>query len=146
MSERKVVALESRTAEHIAPAAAIDVVISCRLMLMTLRGRNHPDLAPGVLFSELEIEVHKAFAAQQGFEAPETLAKTIRVVAQIGGYVYRPRGPPAPRSSGGAMQPSPECASDTLWQCKAGHDKNQHDGKLGLKSGTKVGLADHENS
>ena len=31
---------------------------------------------------------------------------------------------PAPRSYGGAMQPSPKCASDTLWQCKADHDNN----------------------
>ena len=52
---------------------------------MTPLGRNHPDLPPGVLFSELEIDVLKAFAAQQGVEAPDTLAKAIRVVARIGG-------------------------------------------------------------
>ena len=86
--------LENRTAERISRAAAINLVIAWRIMLMTLLGRNHPDLPPGVLFSELEIDVLKAFAAQQGFEAPDTLAKAIRIVAQIGGYLYRARGPP----------------------------------------------------
>ena len=66
-------------------AAAINLVIAWRIMLMTPLGRNHPDLPPGVLFSELEIDVLKAFAAQQGVEAPDTLAKAIRVVARIGG-------------------------------------------------------------
>ena len=74
-------------------------------------------------------------------EAPDTLAKAIRAVARIGGYLYRPRGPrPAPRSSGGAMQPSRECASDTLWQWKGDHDKNQQDGKPGIICGARVAL------
>ena len=137
----KVEELENRTEERIARASAINLVIAWRIMLMTLPGRKHPDLPPDVFFSEPEIDVLKAFAAQQGFEAPDTLAKAIRAVARIGGYLYRPRGPrPAPRSSGGAMQPSRECASDTLWQWKADHDKNQQNGKPGIICGARVAL------
>ena len=90
----KVEELENRTAERIARATVINLVIAWRIWPMIPLGRNHPDLPPGILFSELEIDVLKAFAAQQGFEAPDTLAKAIRIVARIGGYFYRPRSPP----------------------------------------------------
>ena len=86
--------LENRSAERIARAAAINLVVAWRIMLMTLLGRNQPDLPPSVLFSDLELEVLTAFAAQQGFQAPDTLATAVRAVARIGGYLYRPRGPP----------------------------------------------------
>ena len=52
-------------------------------------------LPPGVLFSEQEVDVLKALAAQHGLEDPDALAKAIRIVAWVGGYIYRPRGPPA---------------------------------------------------
>ncbi len=90
----KVEELENRSAERIARAAAINLVVAWRIMLMTLLGRNQPDLPPSVLFSDLELEVLTAFAAQQGFQAPDTLATAVRAVARIGGYLYRPRGPP----------------------------------------------------
>ena len=62
---------------------------------MTLLGREHPDLPPDVMFSELEIKIVNAFAAQQGLEAPDTLAKAIHTVARIGGYIQRARAPPS---------------------------------------------------
>ena len=90
----KVEELANRSAERIARAGAINLVIAWRILLMTLLGREHPDLPPDVLFSELEIQVLKAFAAQQGLAAPDTLAEAIRIVAQIGGYIHRARAPP----------------------------------------------------
>ena len=84
----------NRSAERIARAGAINLVIAWRILLITLLGREHPDLPPDVMFSELEIQVLKAFAAQQGLAAPDTLAEAIRIVAQIGGYIHRARAPP----------------------------------------------------
>ena len=57
-------------------------------------GGDQPDLPPDVLFSELEIQVLKAFAAQHGIDPPETLAAAALLVARIGGHIHRPRGPP----------------------------------------------------
>ena len=94
------------------PRPAINLVIAWRILLMTLLGREHPDLPPDVMFSELEIKIVNAFAAQQGLEAPDTLAKAIHTVARIGGYIQRARAPPSEQGScGGSAPPSPECAS-----------------------------------
>ena len=64
---------------------------------MTLLSRDEPDLPPEVVFSELEIRVLRAFAAQHRVRPPpppDTLATAILVVARIGGHLHRPRGPP----------------------------------------------------
>ena len=61
---------------------------------MTLLGRDHPGLPPGVLFSELEIKALKAFAARRRHAAPNTLAAAVLTVARIGGHIHRARGPP----------------------------------------------------
>ena len=90
----KVEELANRSAERIARAATINLVIAWRILLMTLLGRDHPDLPPDEMFSELEIRVLKAFSDQQGLVAPDTLATAIRIVAQIGGYIHRARAPP----------------------------------------------------
>ena len=90
----KVEELANRSAERITRAAAINLVIAWRILLMTLLGREHPDLPPEVMFSELEIQVLNAFAAQQGLDAPDTLASAILIVAGIGGYIHRARAPP----------------------------------------------------
>ena len=90
----KVEELANRSAERLARAAAINLVVAWRIFLMTLLGRDQPDLPPDVLFSELEIRVLKAFAAQHNIDSPETLAPTALLVARIGGHIHRPRGPP----------------------------------------------------
>ena len=90
----KVEELANRSAERLARAAAINLVVAWRIFLMTLLGRDQPDLPPDVLFSELEIRVLKAFAAQHGIDPPETLAAAALLVARIGGHIHRPRGPP----------------------------------------------------
>ena len=51
-----------KTAERLKRSIAINLVIAWRIMLMTLLGRETPELPAEVLFSDLEIEVLKAYA------------------------------------------------------------------------------------
>lgn len=54
-----------KTAERIKRAIAINLVIAWRIMLMTLLGREVPQLPAEVLFSDLEIEVLEAYAQKK---------------------------------------------------------------------------------
>jgi hypothetical protein len=51
-----------KTAERLRRAVAINLVIAWRIMLMTLMGRETPELSSEVLFSDLEIKVLRAHA------------------------------------------------------------------------------------
>ncbi len=51
-----------RSAERLRRAIAIDLVIGWRIMLMTLLGREAPELPAEVVFTDLEIEVLDAYA------------------------------------------------------------------------------------
>jgi len=61
----KVEELAHKTAERQKRAVAINMVIAWRIMLMTLLGREAPELPPEVLFSNLEIKVLKAYAKKK---------------------------------------------------------------------------------
>ncbi len=50
------------TAERIRRAIAINLVIAWRIMLMTLLGRETPGLPPEVLFSDIELQVLRAYS------------------------------------------------------------------------------------
>jgi hypothetical protein len=54
-----------RSAERLRRAIAIDLVIAWRIMLMTLLGREAPELPLEVLFTDLEIEVLDAYAKKK---------------------------------------------------------------------------------
>jgi len=54
-----------KTADRLRRAIAINLVIAWRIMLMTLMGREVPALPAEVLFSDLEIEVLKAYAKKK---------------------------------------------------------------------------------
>ena len=54
--------LAYRTAERLKRGIAINMVIAWRIMLMTLLGRECPELPAEVLFSDIEIEVLGALA------------------------------------------------------------------------------------
>jgi len=56
------------TAERIRRAIAINLVIAWRIMLMTLLGRQTPELPPDVLFSDMELQVLRVYA-KKTFEA-----------------------------------------------------------------------------
>jgi len=54
------------TAERIRRAVAINLVIGWRIMLMTLLGRQTPELPAEVLFSNIELQVLRAYAKKNG--------------------------------------------------------------------------------
>jgi hypothetical protein len=86
--------LAHQTAQRLKRAIGINLVIAWRIMLMTLLGRECPELPAEVLFSDLEIEVLKAYAVKKKRTAPTQLGEAIRLVAQIGGYLGRTKDPP----------------------------------------------------
>ena len=90
----KVQELENRSADRLARAITINLVIAWRLHLMTLLGRELPDQTPEIMFSDLEIMVLRALSQQQRYPPPDTLAAAVLTVARIGGHIHRPRGPP----------------------------------------------------
>jgi hypothetical protein len=58
----RIEALQHKTAERLKRAIAINLVIAWRIMLLTLLGRQCPDLPAEVFFSGLEVEVLRAYA------------------------------------------------------------------------------------
>jgi len=62
--------LQYKTAERLKRAIAINLVIAWRIMLMTLLGRECPELPAEVLFSDLEIEVLQAYAKKNESPSP----------------------------------------------------------------------------
>jgi len=81
-----------KTAERLKRSIAISLVIAWRIMLMTLLGRETPELPAKVLFSDLEIEVLGAYA-KKSIKPPTQLGEAVLLVAQIGGYLGRTRDP-----------------------------------------------------
>ncbi|MCM8636690.1 MAG: hypothetical protein NFW15_12275 [Candidatus Accumulibacter sp.] len=66
----RIEALQHKTAERLKRAIAINLVIAWRIMLMTLLGRQCPDLPAEVLFSDAEIEVLQAYAKKNESPSP----------------------------------------------------------------------------
>ena len=62
--------LAYRTAERLKRGIAINMVIAWRIMLMTLLGRECPELPAEVLFSDIEIEVLRAYAVKKTLRRP----------------------------------------------------------------------------
>ena len=69
-------------------------MIAWRIMLMTLLGRESPDLPAEILFSDFEIRVLKALALQRRLAAPTKLENAVHLVARLGGYLARKNDPP----------------------------------------------------
>ncbi len=57
--------LAHKTAERLRRAIAINLVIAWRIMLMTLLGRETPELPAEVLFSDIELRTLKAYAKKK---------------------------------------------------------------------------------
>jgi Domain of unknown function (DUF4338)/Transposase DNA-binding/Transposase DDE domain len=70
----RIQALQHKTAERLKRAIGINLVIAWRIMLMTLLGRECPDLPAEVLFSDTEIEVLQAYAKKNESPNPPSLA------------------------------------------------------------------------
>jgi hypothetical protein len=58
--------LGHKTGERLRRAIAINLVIAWRIMLMTLLGRETPELPAEVLFSDIELEVLRAYSKKNG--------------------------------------------------------------------------------
>lgn len=82
------------TAERLRRAIAINLVIAWRIMLMTLLGREQPELPADLLFSDLEVEVLGAVAKKMRLKPPANLGEAVRLVAKLGGYLDRKSDPP----------------------------------------------------
>ncbi|MFW6114631.1 MAG: IS4 family transposase [bacterium] len=82
------------TAERLRRAIAINMVIAWRIMLMTLLGRETPELPAEVLFSDIELRTLRAFSKKNGLKPPSLLGEAVRLVAKIGGYLGRNSDPP----------------------------------------------------
>ncbi len=70
----RIEALQHKTAERLKRAIGINLVIAWRIMLMTLLGRECPQLPAEVFFSDLEIEVLQAYSKKKASPNPPTLA------------------------------------------------------------------------
>jgi hypothetical protein len=90
----KIEKLAHDSAERLERAIAIRLVIAWRIMLMTLLGREVPELPAELLFSELELTVLGAFAKTRRLPPPTRLGEAVRMVARLGGYLARNHDPP----------------------------------------------------
>lgn len=71
----RVEALQHKTATRLKRAIALNMVIAWRIMLLTLLGRQAPELPADVLFSDLEIEVLQAYAKKTASNDPYCSAR-----------------------------------------------------------------------
>lgn len=71
----RVEALQHKTAARLKRAIAINLVIAWRIMLLTLLGRQQPQLPADVLFTDIEIEVLQAYAKKTASNDPCCLAR-----------------------------------------------------------------------
>jgi hypothetical protein len=71
----RVEALQHKTAVRLQRALAFNLVIAWRIMLLTLLGRQAPELPAELLFSELEIQVLQAYAKKTASPDPYCSAR-----------------------------------------------------------------------
>ncbi len=90
----KVEALAHETALRLERAVALRLVIGWRIMLMTLLGREQPDLPAGELFTIIELTVLQTFAKRSNLKPPETIGEAVRLVGRLGGHQGRKNDPP----------------------------------------------------
>ena len=82
-----------RTAERIKRAVTLNAVIAWRLAVMTLLGRETPELPAEVMFSD--VGVLRDFATDRKLPEPLDLGTAVLTMAMLGGYLKRKRdGPP----------------------------------------------------
>jgi len=87
--------LRNETAERLKRAIAIYMVIAWRVMLMTLLGREVPELPAEVLFTDIELEVLHAYArTRRDVKPPTSLGNAVLLVARLGGHQARKSDPP----------------------------------------------------
>lgn len=88
---------QNETAERLKRVIAIDAVLAWRIQLMTLLGREVPELPATVFFDEWEVNVLEALEKEKGkrgMKPPFSLGDAIILVAKQGGYLARRSDPP----------------------------------------------------
>ena len=88
---------QNETAERLKRVIAIDAVLAWRIQLMTLLGREVPDLPCTVFFDEWEVKVLEALEQEKGkrgMKPPFSLGDAIILMAKQGGYLARRSDPP----------------------------------------------------
>ena len=75
-----------RTAAGLQRDIAIKSVITWRLMVLTLLGREVPELEAELLFAAPELDFLRDYAQEYGVEAPDDLGAAMRSVAHFGGH------------------------------------------------------------
>ena len=86
--------LAHETAERLRRAIGINLVIAWRIMLMTLLGRESPELPADILFSDVELRTLHAYAKKKGLKPALLLGEAVELVANMGGYLGRNRDLP----------------------------------------------------
>jgi hypothetical protein len=100
-------ALAHRNAERLQRAIAINLVIAWRIMLMTLLGRQCPDLPAELLFSDPEIEVLEAYAQKKDCLSPDSwVMPCVSLLASAVTWAEPPILPQDINSCGTAMRNS----------------------------------------
>ena len=86
---------------------AVYLIVAWRVLYVCRLGRSHPELNCASVFEPSEwMAVWLAVEKTQPPAAPPALATLVRMVAQLGGYVYRPKraDPPGPQTVWLGMQ------------------------------------------
>lgn len=86
--------LGHHSAERLERAIAMRLVIAWRVMLMTLLGREIPDLPTELLFTDPELRVLTDVARSRGRSPPADLGEAVIAAAMLGGYLNRNHDPP----------------------------------------------------
>ena len=73
--------------ERIERAVTLNLVIAWRLTVMTLLGRDTPELPAETLFSEMEIAALEDFAKDRRLAPPDNLGWAVLTLAMLGGYL-----------------------------------------------------------
>ena len=75
-----------RTALRLQRDIAIKSVIAWRLMVLTLLGRDVPELDAELLFTRPELDFLHDYAREYGVDAPDHLGAAMQLVAHFGGH------------------------------------------------------------
>jgi hypothetical protein len=86
--------LTNETAERLSNAVSINMVIAWRIMLMTLLGREMPELPAEIFFSDIEIKVLHIYAKKKSLPLPVKVNEAVQIIANIGGHLGRKNDPP----------------------------------------------------
>jgi len=93
----KVEELHLQDIDRLKPLLAIYMIISYRIMFLTMIGRVHPDLPADLFFSDDEWQVITLMAEGSRNENPPTIRGLIRMIGSLGGFLGRKSdGEPGP--------------------------------------------------